>query len=423
MSSDSAVASPARKKPRRRWWDSGIVSGSRKKVTVALMSRKNKTAASYDNNDTIRTATVTVVAPDCYFRGKFSTMGLAVVDSKLYAFGGRQINTSPSGNDDSDDDGFTYWKYPRDVFVCDLGTDPDIQQQPLKFQQYPALLKGPKVEPIHVPYNDKIFILSRVYDPMSFNDLSAPCEVLDLKDMSTQIVDLPWEMWDPNLIQWYNGLPDYLGHVVVGRELIVYMHTFVGSSVFALDMEELKWRRIMTEHADHDDISPMRPNLTLMMYPWDRLPEAHCSNLVHNGRLFMVSMPDHRPFEVIRVKYMSNPWASYDHLLLQQEQHKIRDMRYLSDYALGLVPDDCKFGDARVVPFGDGDVYCLFLWWGLTTYELRSQFKVCKFRLIGEDGGCEILGTVEDFSAFSHDFGSSRVTAFTRTSYIEMGVY
>ncbi|CAI0462561.1 unnamed protein product [Linum tenue] len=299
MSSDSNVASPARKNPRRRWWDSGIVSGSKKKVTVALMGRRNnKTAASYDNNTNpagIRTATVTV-APSSDFRGKFTSMGLAVVDSKLYAFGGREFNTSPNGNDDSDSDGVS--------------------------------------------------------------GLSAPCEVLNLNDLSTQTLDPPLEMWDPQLILRYDTLPDYLGHVVVGDELIVYMHTFVGSSVFALHMEQLKWRRIMTEYADHDDISPMVPNLLLMMYPWDRLPEAFCSNLVHNGA-------------------GSSP---------------VRD--------------------------GGGDVYCLVLWWGVNTWELRSQFKVCKFRLVDDDGGCEILDTVEDFSAFSQDFASSRVTAFTTTSYI-----
>ncbi|CAL1374947.1 unnamed protein product [Linum trigynum] len=426
--SDSAVASPERKKPRRRWWDSGIVSGSLNKVTIFLMGRKNKTAA-YDHNDTdpagIRTATVTV-APSCDFRGIIAQMGLALVDSKLYAFGGNDFNTSPNGIDDTDDDGFPYWKYPRDLYVCDLGTDPDIQKQPLEFKQYADRLKGPKVRPIHVPYkDDKIFILSSAYHPLSFRgphpDLSAPCEVLNLKDLSTQVVDLPLEMWDPRLIPSCSLLPGYMGHIVVGRELIVYMHNHVGERVFALDMEELKWRRIITECDDDYYETPMIPNLLLMIYPWVRFPEAYCSNLVHNGRLFMVERHGHhRPFDVILVKFMSNASASYADLL--QQEHKTRKSCALSELASRL-PADCLYGDAMVVPFGDGDVYCLFLWWGLDPFKMKNQFKVYKFKLVDDNGGCEILGAVEDFGVFAHDFGSSKITVFTRTSYIETGVW
>ncbi|CAI0447587.1 unnamed protein product [Linum tenue] len=379
MSSDSD--SPERKKPRRRWWDSGIVSGSVNKVTIFLMGRKNKTADPAG----IRTATVTV-APSCDFRGRFVQMGLALVDSKLYAFGGHGFNTSPNGIDDTDDDGFPYWKYPRDLYVCDLGTDPDIQKQPLEFKQYADRLKAPKVKPIHVPYkDDKIFILSSAYHPLAYPDLSAPCEVLNLKDLSTRVVDPPLEMWDPRLIPGCSSLPGYMGHVVVGRELIVYMHNHVGHCVFALDMEELKWRRIITECDDHYYRTPMIPNLLLMIYPWFRFPEAHCSNLVHNGRLFMVEKQDHhRPFEAILVKFMSNASASYAELL--QQEHKTRELCALSELASRSLPAECLYGDAMVLPFGDGEA-------------------------------------VEDFGVFTNDFDSPKITAFTRTSYLETGVW
>ncbi|CAI0416496.1 unnamed protein product [Linum tenue] len=210
-------------------------------------------------------------------------MGLALVDSKLYAFGGNDFNTSPNGIDDSDDDGFPYRKYPRDLYVCDLGTDPDIQKQPLEFKQYAGRLKGPKVKPIHVPYkDDKIFILSSAYNPWSFRG--------------------------PN--------PDLTSLLLVRRER-------------------------------------------------------------------------HRPFDTILVKFMSNASASYADLL--QQEHKIRELCALSELASRL-PSDCLYGDAMVVPFGDGDVYCLFLWWGLNPFQMKNQFKVYKFKLVDDNGGCEILG-------------------------------
>ncbi|CAI0550832.1 unnamed protein product [Linum tenue] len=346
-------------------------------------------------------------------------MGFAVVESKLYAFGGREVCDSPEPDPEYDFDlqtGKSYWTYPRYLYVCDLGTDPEIQKEPLQFRKMEVKLNGPKVCPIHVSYKkEKLFILSKGYPPISpFEpERPAPCEVLNLKDLTVQTIDTPSQVWDTDVSSYkYNCfLPVYLGHVVVGSELIVYIDTDTYPCLYALDMESLKWRPIITSTSMAQyAVNLSRKDLLLgfMAYTHKIYDITPCSNVVRNGKVFQLRIenPDtvHKPH--VRPNYKDvtvvnlDPSASYDQLL--------------------CLP--------RVLPFGygDDDVYCLFLWHKAYTeseasQEVNNSFSICRFKLVGNYGRCKVLETARDFGRFMDDLECPYFTAFTPTSDIGSG--
>ncbi|CAI0550831.1 unnamed protein product [Linum tenue] len=440
MSMELGVASPER----QQWWNCGFVAPCTDVVNVVLVGLDKKAANNSDTDPGIRTANVTVT-PSSDFRGQFYRgMGFAVVESKLYAFGGREVCDSPEPDPEYDFDlqtGKSYWTYPRYLYVCDLGTDPEIQKEPLQFRKMEVKLNGPKVCPIHVSYKkEKLFILSKGYPPISpFEpERPAPCEVLNLKDLTVQTIDTPSQVWDTDVSSYkYNCfLPVYLGHVVVGSELIVYIDTDTYPCLYALDMESLKWRPIITSTSMAQyAVNLSRKDLLLgfMAYTHKIYDITPCSNVVRNGKVFQLRIenPDtvHKPH--VRPNYKDvtvvnlDPSASYDQLLCLPRKPEARRLFALAEFLQTTPGDNWETTDAGVLPFGygDDDVYCLFLWHKAYTeseasQEVNNSFSICRFKLVGNYGRCKVLETARDFGRFMDDLECPYFTAFTPTSDI-----
>ncbi|CAL1390904.1 unnamed protein product [Linum trigynum] len=393
--SDDSSSSPEGKKPRRRWWEFGIVGTSGKELRAVLVGTP-------DRSGKIRTTTVNVTAgSSSFYEGeKFPcSMGYAVVGTKLYAFGGEAGRRPSTGG---------VREYPRDLYVCDLTMNPENFKS-LVFEVHPNKLKGPKQLCINVAYKEKIIMLERTYCRGNGEaQCPAPCEVLNLKDLSVVTVETPFWTWKDEDGEPFR--PAFSGHVVSGNVLYVLVWNYCGENVlYGLDMDKLLWHPYF-----HD--SPLK----WAMYRESIYRNWLCSRVVHGGKYFVVK-PDLKPRLVVK-----------NLMGMQQELDTVSEL-------VGTAQNDKFFENAVVVPFGydeDDDansgVYCMFVWYRSHVDPEADFFKACKFKLIDNGdcssatGGssppydCVILSEAEVLDDFPDDFYGYGYTAFTPTSYIAM---
>ncbi|CAN0911430.1 hypothetical protein LINGRAPRIM_LOCUS1184 [Linum grandiflorum] len=393
------VNSPVSNEQRREIFDlkdedmCGVVYGSQEScLTVGLMNLKTETSHM-----------LTVAAPDAKSIDYDHNYSFALVGYKLFAIGSEPTyptfyddNLFGSGKPDDDDSFFGGFHedqyfvpqpaavYHKEVYSCDLS--PLNSGEALKFERV-ATLQEPKIEPLLVPYKDKLFIIA---DPcLEPKQTKTPCEILrNLNEDKPIVARLnPPPFWegilrnlneDKPIVGRLNPHPfcedsdasrvavKLDGHVVVKNRLYVRVETREKRATswpwYCLNMDTEVWE-------DCDCVVPF-PSI---LNKGDKRPFTY----VHGEKLFELDWDENSSMPTFKVGKLKDG-----------DDDMVVDLKDVVEF-VGL--KGFFVFDAWVLPCDEhnADVFCLMIW--LEDRPIFEEYiRICKFKL-GDDGSFRIL--------------------------------